>query len=294
MHGGSVETLLTWFYSHLDVKQLKNLRCLYIDYLEIDSTFLPSLKQLNEIHLGSENIISDCFEQKRQHGRHDLKIYFQGLCLNGPDDTAIRPLSHFVDYIVVNTLEENQARLADEMPSFNSLTYSTIADLAPEFAVEFLSRTTNLNTIYVIKRVKDIERFLEFLRNFGDIRNLEFDCDQPQDLFDRLPEHCALQQLTINHEVQDLDLGFLLRLTHLTFIDLAFSIDVQLVRKVFEELRFVSWFRFRVFNKEIRIEIGRSKQFQVRIDQRDHGAPDLDAVIQLIIRNSPETKGIAK
>ena len=40
----------------------------------------------------------------------------------------------------------------------------------------------------VDKTVQDRQRFLDILKSFDYISELLFDCDQPQELFDRLPE----------------------------------------------------------------------------------------------------------
>ena len=109
-------------------------------------------------------------------------------------------------------MAENRSRLADEILFYPSLHYSAIERVDPELAIDVLSGFTDLNRIKVDE---DIERFLNVLKNFDNISDLQFQCDQPQDLFDRLPEHCAIQSLTIEN-VKISDFRFLSRLNHLT------------------------------------------------------------------------------
>ena len=61
---------------------------------------------------------------------------------------------------------------------------------------------------------QEVERFLDLLKNLDHHRGVTFFvCNQPQDLFDRLPEHSAVQKLIIKCEVSDF--RFLSRLNHL-------------------------------------------------------------------------------
>ena len=89
VHGESVERLITDSSEYLEVMTLKNLKYLSAGYfLRTDSTLLSSLKQLKEIRTDSKWAVSELFEQKQQYGRDDLKVYFKGLLLYGPDDPA--------------------------------------------------------------------------------------------------------------------------------------------------------------------------------------------------------------
>ena len=83
--------------------------------------------------------------------------------------------------------------------------------------------------------------------------------EQPQQLFDRLPEHSDVQLLSIASEPSDF--RFLFRLNHL--IDLGCSIDAETIWKVFEELQFLSEFRFK---QQIGLYSNHSKRFEVRLD----------------------------
>ena len=274
VHGESVERLLVDYWRYTDVKKLKNLKALYIreDPIEvIYPTFLSNLQQLKEIHIQTNWVVAKLFEQKQRSGRADLKIYFRGLLLNGPEDPAINALpDSFANYLSRESLAclvKNPSRLADEIPFYRELQYSDIKErVVPGLEVDLLKRFTDLNKIKVNRPVQDILRFLDLLKNCKNIVELVFDkCDQPQDLFDRLPEHCVVQKLFMFNTDPPSDLAFLFRLKHLIKLSVFWSIDSETVRRAFEELPALSYFGFRFGQKEALIEISQSKQFKVSI-----------------------------
>ena len=247
VHGESVERLITTGLEHVEVANLKNLKYLYIRYLlqERESKLLSGLKQLKEIHLQSNYRVSELFELKQRSGRADLKIHLCGLLLNGPHDPAINALRYpFFDYLNgkwLVCLVENPSRLADVIPFHRGLEYSAIKDVAPGLEVDLLKRFTDLKKIKVDRPVQDIQRFLDLLKKCYIV---ELNGDQPQELFDRLPEHCAVQCLTI-HRTRPSDLRFLFQLNHLIHLDLGWPAESETVRGAFELLPVLSSFKFR-------------------------------------------------
>ena len=291
VHGESVERLLTDQFVYTAVKNLKSLQYLYIGSSgrpssAIDSTLLSGLDQLKEIHLNDPRSVEMLFEQKQRNGRTDLKIYLGGLLLNGPEDPAIDFSSNFKEFFV--HLAENPSRLADEIPfSFDFLSYSAIERVDLESTIDLLSRYTNFDTIVVREPVQDIERFLDVLKNCDHIAWLRFQCDQPQDLFDRLPEHSAVQELMIQSAS---DFRFLFRLNHLTRLDVYCSIDAKTIRKLFEGLPFLLFFGFEYNNERAEITSDsrwtHPKRFKVHFDEQWTNVPDLNAAIQFIFETS--------
>ena len=281
VHTESVERLLIDYLNNMEVKKLKNLRHLYTscDSSRIDSTLLSSLEHLREFHLNHQRDVSELFEQKRRNGRADLKIFYRGLLLNGPDDPAMSS-----DEALLRCLAENPSRLADEIPFWHELDYSTIESVAPGSEINVLKRFTDLNAIDVNAPVRDVQRFLDLLKNFNNVVYLDFSCDQPQDLFYRLPEHSAVQVLYISSAVTDFQ--FLFRLKHLIRLYLCCSIDAESVRKILEELQFLSRFEFQCNNKGFTIVIGHSKEFEITFIGKRTNVPDLNSAIQVIIDNT--------
>ena len=286
--GESVERLLCDWLGYMEVKNLKNLQYLYGQCLSeaIDSTFISSLQQLKEIHTNDSKSVSELFEQKQQSGRADLKIYLCGLLLNGSDDPAINSYSSG-EWLAC--LTGNRPRLADEIPFYSSLQYSDIEELvSPSQDVDLLKRFTNLNMVKVNRPVKDIERFLNLLKNCKNISS--FQCgDQPQGLFDRLPEHCAVQNLRIFFPPSDL--AFLFRLKHLIHLDIVWTIDSETVRRALEELPVLSSFTFRYGQRVALIHIDQSKQFQVEVNfNKRTTVSDLNAAIEFIFGKEEPSK----
>ena len=294
VHGELVERLLVDWLGYTEVKKLKNLQFLYAYQLSrADSTFLSSLQQLKEIHTNDFGNVWELFEQKQQSGRADLKVYLYGMLLNGRDDpTWDSPLYSTFDYMTGESLAclvENQSRLADEIPFYCSLLYSAIEGVAPALEVELLKRFTDLYELQVNRSVQNVQRFLDLLKNFENIVLLQFLSDQPQDLFDRLPEHSVVQVLLIKHPPSDL--AFLFRLKHLIDLNVHWTIDSETVRRAFEKLPALSLFRFRYDQKEASIEIDQRKQFQVSVgDEKTIVFSDLNAAIESIFGNERPKK----
>ena len=291
VHGESVERLLSDYLAHTEVKWLKGLRYLSFHSFfrftkqSIDPTFLSCFEQLKEVHLNDSANLSELFEQKRRYGRTDLKIYFDGLLIN-PEDPVAR-------YSFVR-LAEYPSRLADEMPFYDSFYSSEIAGVDPKMAIDLMKRFTGLRGFCFIDRVQDIESFLNLLKNLDNGVELLFWCDQPQELFDRLPEHSIVQKLILYCKVSDI--GFLFRMKHLIQLLIMRSIGGELIRRLFDELPYLLEFEYRHFNKYGAIKVlGNSRlrtpRFQVtsygsdlQREEDELGSWNLDAAIRFLIR----------
>ena len=204
--------------------------------------FLPALPQLKEVHLNEVFNVFLLFAQQRRNGRVDLKIFFFGFLVDGPEDPAFEFSRYFHRRETFDRLAEDPSRLADEIPVSRSLDYTCIEPIAPLVANNFVARLTELRELGVFTPIKDVQRFLDFLKNFDQIVHLKFTCDQPQDLFDRLPEHSAVQRLDIYGHLADLQ--FLARLKHLLHLELYPSMRVEAIRNAFE-LPFLLVFTFK-------------------------------------------------
>lgn len=157
----SVERLTTDCLQKTEMEKFKSLRVLYYHHPSdsIDSTLLSGLEQLKEILLANDkDRVSNFFKQKQRYYRTDLKIFINGLPLDGPNDPMI-------------------SILADSIPLFKFLYYSTFEGFAPELAIDILNRLTDLQCICVDRPVQDIERFLDLLKNLNHILELTFWCN---------------------------------------------------------------------------------------------------------------------
>ena len=298
VNGESVESFMTSINpENATLRGLKNLKYLYASYLNKVSNHLFEMEQLKEIHLSSSYLVTDLFEQKRRYGRDDLKIYVHGLLWNGPNDPArLIPLQQSVygplsaemfAFLAVNT-----SRLADVIPFYRCLDYSSITRVAPGLEMDVLKRFTGLNEIlvdwWVRHPVPDIQRFLNLLSNFENITSLEFRIPsylpQPQDLFDRLPEHSAIQSLTIYSAPPDL--AFLFRMKQLNYLKVRWSADAELVRNVFKELPLLYSFTFDVLYTDTTIERVPPKHFKVFFGGtcKRKPFPTVNAAIKYIFR----------
>ena len=284
VHADSVEKLIG---GYIGVKKMKKLKCLHWNSLtsvDSDRTLLSSLENLQAIHLNHPHDVYSLFEQRRRYDRPDLEIYYCGLLLNSPDEPIVSFNRVYHNETIFDCLTENQSRLADEIPFSYYLPYSRIESVPPELAINVVSRLTDLNRITVSTPVHNIERFFEFFKTFHHIANLEFIGDQQQNLFDQLPDHPAIQDLTINNAPSDI--RFLFRLKSLVRLHLDYPVDAELVRKVLQKFKFLSRFKFRYDNgnksQKVTIEIDHPKRFRVSVDRRSACVADIDAVIQLM------------
>ena len=293
IHPESVEWLKTEKSTAKAVEKMKNLQVLYVIFFPMDPTVLSSLQKLREIHVdeldGGE--LEKLFEQKQRHRRTDLKVYLRGLLLNGPDDPAIHSLQ-YSDKDTLRYLVENPSKLADQIPFWDWLSYRHIERIAGGTEINLLKRITHLNWIRVDALVEDTERFLGILKNFDNIVRFDFwNEPQPQGLFDRLPELCTVQFLTISAN-SHLDVRFLFRLKQLIGLNIeCCSIDAGTIRNVIEANEFLCEFRFKYLNNQVLIKIEYPKQFKVQVNYHDRReVPDLDAAIELITADSRPKK----
>ena len=285
VHPESVERVITHDLRNIELKRLKNLKYLFSTaHQEFDSTLLSSLEKLEEIHMSNRNKIAPIFNQKQRFGRTSLKVYYSGCLLNGPNDPAIDSLSDYFRGETFVYLAENPSRLADEMPIYSYLHYPTFERVAPTLANKVFSRLTDCDFLYAERTIRDFQRFLDFLNNFDQIEGLQFQCDQPQDLFDRLPDHCNLQSLTIYGTPTDFQ--FLSRLKYLFFLHVGCSIDTDSIVRILEELEFLTEFEFRHMDKSVKIKIKHPKRFRVSVGGKVKTVNDTNAVIQFIIEHT--------
>ena len=282
VHTEPVERLLTDNPYRIPVMELKNLKFLYANTCPIESTFLSDLEQLKEIAIGDPDVIMELLEQKQRCGRTDLKVSLCGLLLDGPDDPAIvsRPVFNYPCEAIMDRYAEYPSKLVDEIPFYRYLHYTDIEYMEPETQAIILSRLTDLSSVYVYNLDEDFQQLLDLLKRFENIVELDVDGVQ-QELFDRLPEHSAVQKLTIHSTPSDFE--FLLRLKDLTYLNLYCSLDVDTVRNVLEELAYLKQFDFKSSGKRLCVSINPPNRYWVYVDGARTGYfCDLDDVIQFL------------
>lgn len=280
VHVESVEELLVDNLSHVPVKKLKALKYLhYNGKTAIESTFLSTLGQLQEIYLNNDHSnLSRIFEQKHQYNRAELKIYACGVLMDRSNHPAVNPP-------IFLSLVANAHRLADKIPLYPELQYSAIQRVMPGAEVSVMSRFVDLNKIIVDGPVENVERFLDLLKKFEHIVCLDFNGTQPQQLFNRLHEHSAVQTLTIRSAPSDFQ--FLFRLKQVTQLILKCrQIDLFIIRMVFQAMPFVYLFEFRFNGKDFQIQVLNRKEFWLLLNEKITKFFSLNAVIQSIVENS--------
>lgn len=286
--GQSVQRLIIDCWENIDIKTLKTLQILYASLLStIGPNFLFDLPKLKEIHTINSSNVLELFEQRRKLGRTDLLIYLCALRLNGANDPRIATYQEsFASHIYLNDLVANLDRLADEVPFSCKLYYTNTRNAGPKsdlIKFNFLRRFTGPVEIVVLDLVQNTQQFLEVLKNCGYAIDLWFGGVQSQTLFEQISQHCVanVRNLTLFYP-PSLRLDFLYRLKHVTRIYLNWQIEIETIRKAFEELPVLSSIRFLIGDETVAINrIGTFKQFQIwfRTTGQTLFASDLNAVI---------------
>ena len=272
VHNTSVERLLVDSEECVNVRKLKSLKCLCANF-RIDSTILSNLQQLKELHMDSSYWVSRAFE----HAPANLKIYFSGSLMKGPDD--LQEEKTCFEYLDEN-MDRDTTRLADEIPFNRRFYYTNIESIPLERQVIILSKFTDLREVLFSKPVQDVQRLLDLLKSLDSIVVLRFLCDQPQDLYDRLPEHSAIQSLDISGTLQDY--SFLLRLKHLVHLELRCLLTPDWIRMLFQELEFLLTLKTDSIQMSVTNQIGSQKPFKVQFDRAETGFPGLNTALQFI------------
>ena len=300
VHGESVERLNTDCFGQIDVKNLKNLEFLSCNNLPLlsprpfsvlytpmfDSTFLSGLHRLKEVHVYQSGEADNLWEQKQRYGRVDLKIYLLGILLDDPDDPDVLEIRSPHSYPgLFARLVRNRSRLAEEIAFGPSLDYREIEFVRQGSEIAVLRRCPDLHHFLIKNPVQDVQYFLGlFLKDFENIVQLSFSCDQWRELFEWLPEYCAVQRVSFTNIVPDLE--FLLSLKHLIWLHLDHSVNAETARRIIEHLEFLTIFKFKHLDKLVDLEIRSSNQFEVSIDDRKKRVlPNLDAAIEFIFEN---------
>lgn len=277
-------------------KRLGKLKYCYVkSSLFSNYHFLFRLKQLQEVHVYQRICAHALITGKRQYGRDHLMIYLCGLLLNDLDDPLFdyKRLPHPGGFMgnTLAFLAENLPILADNpFPFCRQLYYSAIELVPARLKTSLLKRFVDFDTLKVDIPVKQIQHFLDFLTSFKHIAALCFSgSDQAQDLFNRLPDHCAVQQLAIYQAVPDFE--FLFRLKHLIHLKVGTSsFGIELIRRAFEELKFLSYFQLvykeRIIEICIEANIDNQKQFAVKFRNRfPRNFTELNDAIKFIAEN---------
>ena len=305
-HGESVEWLYTSWMSTMRVEALKNLKTIYIEHSSLirplfDFPSLFGLKHLKAIHLNYYyDFEKKLFDQMQRHGRADLQVYCFGYLVDGANDPLLSSIDPLNEKYGRNFfyLPANHSRLADEIPFWSYLNYCTaIEHLSAESQAAILDRLTDLGGLCIDRPVQDIECFLRFLKTFNhksQFENLLFYTVQPQTLFDRLPEHCTVQKLTLYRSPSNFK--FLFRMKHLVELELFHTIGPRLIRKALKELEFLQVLLLKRLDRDdrplnlhvwkVRKSVESPKRFKVHFCATKFlDTCDLSAVIQFIEEN---------
>lgn len=286
VHVETVEEAVIYDAHILDVKKLKNLKCLYLYCrccLGIGSRFLQNLPQLEEIHLHRDNFSIEIFTQKQAQRRDQLKIYHCGFLLNDLAEMNqfpnCDPHSHSKEKF--DRYLQNYSRLADQIRDFWFLWYSKIEATVLTAPIDFWKKFVDLHEIKVDAPIENTQQFLQFLKSLGGrLTSLKFFSSQPPALFERLPDYCSVQILSIAHNDNDsLDLGFLLRLEDLISFSFCDQIEADFLRKVFNALKFILKFSFMNRSGTFVTISKQMKQFAVCVDESESVFNDFEELI---------------
>lgn len=277
--------------------QLGNLKSLYFNrYSHSSFSFLlRKTLQMKNVYVFRLAYARNLIIQMSDYPWYDLSIYFCGMLVNGLDDPLFdrNRFPQFGQFRgnALAYLSERLTILPENLfPLRRELCYLAIERIPVALRRDLLKRFTDFDTLTLRDGPVEIPRFLDFLRSSHNIAALET-FDQPPDLFNRLPDHCAVQKLIIRRQV--LDPESLFRLKHLIHLKLSeCSFDIELIRRFLKELQFLCYFQLiqTAFGKGIEIRIKATtenrKQFAVCIGcalRRDF--TELNDAIKFIVEN---------
>ena len=279
VHGESVESLVICDMKSLEVKELKKLKKLYIGFRSnINDHLLKSMKHLKEVNVNTPEDVEKLFAYKTSSKNPNLEIFYCSLRLEDPRDPVTRSKEVFYRHLI-----QSPSRIAPEMPLCRCVRYWPVECLTLGSEVGVLKKFIDLIEIHVDKPIKQIQeiptgeneetseidgiqRFLNILRDFPNIVFLNFSSEQPQGLFDRLSEHCAVQKLVIASAPPDLE--FLFKLQQLIHLELLWPVDAKFIRRALRELPFLCQFNFKCNNRTgIRIWIANSNALLIDFER---------------------------
>ena len=286
----SVETLVTASMRYMELGEFKGLKYFFNGPMSGLDDEIFDLEHLEELHVtqnstvvhGSAYRILNFADKPKA-----LKIFAFGVHLKDKYDPAISSIStECMGEVKFGYLAENYSRLVAPVHFIDYLWYKDIESVATtQLAINVLKRFVDLYKIVISKSVQDIERFLTILKNMDNIVCLRFVGErQPQELYDRLAEHCAVQNLVLWNPPEDLK--FVSGLEHLIDLELACKLNAESVLKRFEELPFLSDLSFRSTKGSlVGIRIDQLKRFEVWINhEKRTDCPDLNAAIQFVFK----------
>lgn len=258
-----------------DFKSLKSLYC--ANFYQLSDSLLSYLNQLKEIHLNDRDAFERFHDQKRRYGRAELKIYLYGLCLADSSDYPDFLHLNLSSNEALSFMVANYSRIADRMPHCkDTIVYSKIETVP--IPTDFWGRLNNLQYVQISKRIENVTKFLDFLKNCSRVRNLLFQhADQPANLFDQLPACCSPQMLILRNE-SDQDLSFLLGFKDLMVIRLEHA-SLKLIQDVLKEMKFITCFTFQYCTTKFCIEIDKSKIPKLFCGQQMASFKDLEELI---------------
>lgn len=289
VHPESVETLVISQSSFLDLERFKNLKLLRCERLNlVDYTLLSSLQQLREIHFEDDRSVLERFhEQKQRNRRDELKIYYRGLCLDGPN--------YYPQSLLLGLNQENlrfmianYSRLAGELAFYYKIRYSDIAAVR-RLPLDFWGKLTGLEQIELtelIERAENVKPLLEVLSCCPSVRALAFSWSPSKNLFDQLSAHWSISKIQcFTFTCYNSDFSFLSKFEHLTELVVKMN-DVNVITKIFNELKFTGALWFKSDGVAGQVEVGGSRRFLLRIKNRDAGEySEIEDAVQAIVKH---------
>lgn len=203
---------------------------------------MEGIAHFGAIHLNSRRSLDVL---RRELNGEDQRVHLFIIRLNSVNDPVIESVrSTFWDRRYVQCLVANPIRLARSIEFLFRIRYSAIESVAPGLEIDILKRFTDLEELVGDEPVHDVDRFLKLLEKLN-VSSLDFVCDQPQQLFDHLPDRCTTVQQIAIHD-RPTSLGFLLKMHSLTNLCLSFSVDTEFITRVSKELEYLCAYNFDV------------------------------------------------
>ena len=250
-----------------------SLRYLFCYYLhELTDDFLAT-HQLEELHLYAESAtFASLKNQKLELIRKDVRIFFKGLQIDGlhdkMEDLLFRELLNdkFLNYYL-----RNYDKLATQLPYLYIVNYDPFDQL--QVPLDFLGRFVELEKVVLSKKLANEKPFIEFLKCIR-VESLKVsEAALTQEFYSvKLPAICPnLQSLKIVDPLIDqLNLDFIFQLQNLFDFCTNKTLEIEFVRRAFEELIYFRYVSFNYQGEKMTINnLYRNDQYEFRLKLAD-------------------------
>lgn len=275
------------------LKKFVNLEHLAIKHLEfIEADFLQHHSKLKQIHFDSNDVVFfELKQQKERLKRKDLKIFFLGINFDElPQYSSAFNHSELYEKNIKLLAEAyERKRIANVLPFVEQINYNTFEDNFKQLPKDLIERFVNLELVKVTKKVEDLKKFQNFLKNTSNFSSLKLNNSSLNAQFysEQLPACCpSITNLTIKDEnIEEIDFDFLFKLDYLISLITNKQLSIEFVYDLFTKLKHFEQIWFSHLEDKVRIVTNESKLLRLYINEKETQFHCLDEMFKFMRDN---------